>query len=189
MRVVVAMTGATGMLYGVRLLERLRGAGVETDLILSRAAVLTLHAETDIKLQAVQALATRVHSVRDIAAEIASGSCSFDAMVVVPCSAKSLAMIAHGYAENLIGRAADVTLKEHRKLILVFRETPLSRIHLQNLLAVHDAGATIVPPVPSFYHRPATIDEIVEDTVGRLLDLLGVVHGGRRWEGIAPGTG
>ena len=184
MRVVVAMTGATGMLYGVRLLERLRQAGVSTDLILSRAAVLTLHAETDVKLQEVQALATHVYSVRDIAAPIASGSCRFDAMVVVPCSAKSLAMIAHGYAENLIGRAADVTLKERRKLILVFREAPLSRIHLQNLLAVHDAGAIVMPPVPSFYHRPATIDEIVEDTVNRLLDLLGVDHGGRRWGGL-----
>jgi 4-hydroxy-3-polyprenylbenzoate decarboxylase len=105
-------------------------------------------------------------------------------MVVVPCSAKSLAMIAHGYADNLIGRTADVTLKERRKLILVFREAPLSRIHLQNLLAVHDAGAIVMPPVPSFYHRPATIDEIVEDTVNRLLDLLGVDHGGRRWGGL-----
>ncbi|HEX9639630.1 MAG TPA: UbiX family flavin prenyltransferase [Acidobacteriota bacterium] len=184
MRVVVAMTGATGMLYGVRLLERLREAGVETDLILSRAAVLTLHAETDVKLGTLQALASRTHSVRDIAAPIASGSCRFDAMVVVPCSAKTLAMIAHGYADNLIGRAADVTLKERRKLILVFREAPLSRVHLQNLLAVHDAGATIVPPVPSFYHRPSAIEELVDDTVGRLLDLLGLEHGGRRWQGL-----
>ncbi len=180
--VVVAMTGATGAIYGIRLLQALRHSGVETHLVVSRWAEATILAETSWKPAAVRALADHVWDEDDLDAPPSSGSLLTRGMLVAPCSMKSLAAIAHGITENLIHRAAEVTMKEHRALLLLVRESPLSVIHLENMLRVAKAGALVVPPVPAFYARPQTIEEIVDHTVGRMLDHVGVEHGlVRRW--------
>jgi flavin prenyltransferase len=181
-RLVVAMTGATGVIYGVRLLETLRDTPVETHLVMSGWARRTIIAETDRNPDAVLDLADQVHDEGDLAAPPASGSFLTDGMVVAPCSMKSLAAIATGVSENLVHRAADVTLKEGRRLLLLVRETPLSVIHLENMLRVAQAGALVMPPLPAFYARPRTLEELVDHTVGRVLDHFGVEHDlVRRW--------
>ncbi|QRQ87742.1 UbiX family flavin prenyltransferase [Cupriavidus oxalaticus] len=172
-RLIVAITGATGAIYGVRLLQVLRTApAVETHLLVSPAGVMNLQHELDIGRAEVEALADVVHNVRDIGATIASGSFRAHAMVVAPCSMRTLAAIAHGLSDNLITRAADVTLKERRKLVLMVRETPLNLAHLRNMTAVTEMGGIVFPPVPGFYQKPQSIAELVDHTVGRVLDLV-----------------
>jgi flavin prenyltransferase len=185
-RIVVAITGASGVVYGVRLLQVLREtAGVETHLLLSEASVLNLHQELDIKRKEVEALATVVHSVRDVGASIASGSFQSDGMIIAPCSMKTLASVAHGLSDNLIARAADVTLKERRRLVLMVRETPFNLAHLRNMTAVTEMGGIIFPPLPGFYQRPQSISEMVDHTVGRVLDLFDLPHQlTPRWNGL-----
>lgn len=174
MKLVVAVTGATGAVYAVRLLEALRSKGTEVHLVLSRWAGETLRLETNTTVDALEGLVTRCYREDDLAAPIASGSFRHNGMIVVPCSMKTLAGIAHGYAANLIMRAADVAIKEGRKLILVPRETPLSPLHLENMLALARTGVTIMPPMPAFYYRPRTIDDVVNHLVARILDHLGL---------------
>ncbi|KYH33864.1 UbiX family flavin prenyltransferase [Neomoorella mulderi] len=176
MRLVVAVTGATGAVYAVRLLEALKEAGVEVHLILSHWAGETLRLETGMGVEAVQSLAACCYQENDLAAAVASGSFQHQGMVIIPCSMKTLAGIAHGYAANLIMRVADVTLKEGRRLILVPRETPLNAIHLENMLSLARLGVVIMPPMPAFYYRPRTVDEVVNHLVGRILDQLGLPH-------------
>jgi len=185
-RIVVAITGATGAVYGVRLLEHLRAIpGVESHLVISDAAVLTLHQEVDLQRRDVEQLAHVVHKNREIGASIASGSFQSDGMVIAPCSMKTLAAVAHGLADNLVARAADVVLKERRRLILMVRETPLNLAHLRNMTAVTEMGGIVFPPLPSFYNRPATIEEMVDHTVARVLDLLGIENSvAPRWSGM-----
>jgi len=187
-RLIVAITGATGAIYGVRLLQQLRATpGIETHLVVTDAAALTLHQETGLQRKEVEALAHVVHRNRDIGAAIASGSFQTDGMIVAPCSMKSLAAIAHGLSDSLVSRAADVILKERRRLVLMVRETPFNLAHLRNMTAVTEMGGIVFPPLPSFYHRPATVDELVDHTVARVLDLVGVAHTlAPRWAGISP---
>ena len=185
-RIIVAITGATGAVYGLRLLQLLGATpGVETHLVLSDAAVLTLHQETDVGRKEIEAQAHVVHKLRDIGASIASGSFQSDGMVVAPCSMKTLAAVAHGLSDNLITRAADVVLKERRRLILMVRETPFNLAHLRNMTAVTEMGGIIFPPLPSFYHHPQSIAEMVDHTVARVIDLLGIEHSlAPRWNGL-----
>ena len=185
-RIVVALTGATGATYGVQLLKRLHATpGIESHLIISDAATLTLHQELDLQRRDVEALAHVVHRNRDIGASIASGSYQVDAMVVAPCSMKTLAAVAHGFSDNLVTRAADVILKERRRLVLMVRETPFNLAHLRNMTSVTEMGGIIFPPLPSFYHRPATIADMVEHTVDRVMDLLGIENNqAARWGGM-----
>ena len=186
-RLVVAITGASGAIYGVRLLEELRASGAaETHLVMSSSGVMTAQQELDLRRSDIEALADVVHNVKDIGATIASGSFKASGMVVAPCSMKTLASIAHGLADNLVSRAADVMLKERRRLVLVARETPLNLAHLRNMASVTEMGGIVFPPVPAFYTRPASIDELVNHTVGRLLDLFDLPHSGlvQRWEGM-----
>ncbi|MEO0315030.1 MAG: hypothetical protein RI928_1486 [Pseudomonadota bacterium] len=185
-RLVIAMTGASGALYGVRLLEQLKKAGgVETHLMISDAAALNLHHELDIKRKDVESLANVVHSVRDIGACVASGSFQSDGMVIAPCSMKTLASVAHGMCDNLISRAADVMLKERRRLILMVRETPFNLAHLRNMTAVTEMGGIIFPPLPALYQRPQTVSEMVDHTVGRVLDLLSIEQSlAPEWTGL-----
>lgn len=178
----VAITGASGVVYGVRLLEALRYADVQAHLIISEWAERTLVAETNHKPADVRALADFVYADDDLSSAPASGAFATEGMIVAPCSMKSLAAITHGVSGGLIQRAAEVTLKEHRKLLLLVREAPLSVIHLDNMLAVARAGALIVPPVPAFYSRPQSIEDIIDHTVGRVLDCFGIDHQlVRRW--------
>lgn len=174
MRLVVAMTGASGAVYGVRLLQALTARDVEVHLILSRAAREIIHRETSATVEEVITLAARAYSEEDLGAPPASGSFRHQGMIVAPCSMKTLAGIAAGYAANLIQRAADVTIKEQRRLVLLPRETPLSAIHLENMLKLARLGVVIMPPLPAFYLRPATLDEAVDQTVGRVLDFFGL---------------
>jgi 4-hydroxy-3-polyprenylbenzoate decarboxylase len=185
-RIVVAITGATGAVYGVRLLQWLSAtAGVETHLVVSDAAALTLHQELGMQRRDVEALAHVVHKNREIGASIASGSFCTDAMVIAPCSMKTLAAVAHGLSDNLIARAADVVLKERRRLVLMVRETPFNLAHLRNMTAVTEMGGIVFPPLPSFYQRPASIDDMVEHSVARVMDLLGIEHElAPRWAGM-----
>lgn len=184
-RIVVGVTGATGTIYAIRLLELLRDLDVETHLIISKWALATLKYETPLNEAQVRALAYRNYTARDMSAPAASGSFQHDGMIIVPCSMKTLAAVRGGFGDDLIARAADVTLKESRRLALVVRETPLSDIHLDNMLFLRRAGAIIFPPVPAFYTRPETVEEIVDQSVGRMLDLLGFhVAGFERWEGF-----
>jgi len=184
-RVIVAITGASGAALGVRALERLRSLDIETHLVISAAAAVTLAQETDHTLSGVQALAHANYDPRDIGAAIASGSFPVHGMIVIPCSIKTLSAIANSYANDLIVRAADVTLKEGRPLVLVVRETPLHRGHLRLMDLAARAGAVIFPPVPAFYHRPATLDDLVGDTVARALQRLGVSDAGvTPWKGV-----
>jgi len=184
LRLVVAITGATGVLYGITLLEQLKKLGVETHLILSRWARRTIELETSYTPADVAQLSDVCYAEDDLAAAISSGSFRHQGMVIVPCSMKTLAGLAHGYAENLVVRAADVTLKEGRPLILVPRETPLNIIHLENMLKLARAGAVILPPMPAFYQRPESVQDIVNQTVGRILDRLGLENDlVKRWPG------
>lgn len=177
-RIVVGISGASGSIYGIRLLEALREVpGLETHLIVSRAAKRTLVEETEYAVRDVEALATRAYDDRDIGAALASGSFRTAGMVVAPCSIKTLSALATSYADTLIARAGDVTLKEGRPLIVVVRETPLHVGHLRQMLALAEMGGVILPPVPAFYHRPKTIRDLVDHTVGRVLDRLGIAHG------------
>lgn len=173
-RIVVGISGATGIVYGVRLLELLRAAGVETHLVVSRAGDLTRAHETDLSAKELRALADVSYPITDVGAAIASGSFRTLGMVVAPCSVRSLGEIATGVTTNLLTRAADVVLKERRRLVLLVRETPLHAIHLKNMLAATEAGAIVMPPVPAFYDRPRTIDDMVTATVARVLDLFGL---------------
>ena len=190
MRLVVAISGASGAIHGVRALEALKGLGVETHLVLTDAALQTIRLETEYSRHDVEALATEVHPVADITSKIAGGSFHTDGMLVIPCSMKTLAGIASGYSDNLLLRAADVTLKERRRLVLVVRETPLSLIHIENMATVTRAGAVVLPAMPAFYHKPKTVQDLVDQVVGKTLDLLGVDHQlYRRWIGVEkPGT-
>ena len=185
-RLVVAITGATGAVYGVRLLQVLGSTpGVQTHLIISDAAALTLHHEVGMQRREVEALADVVHKNRDIGAACASGSFQSDGMIVAPCSMKTLAAVALGLSDNLISRTADVVLKERRRLVLMVRETPLNLAHLRNMTSVTEMGGIIFPPLPSFYNRPASIDQMVDHTVARVLDLFGVAHAlAPRWNGM-----
>lgn len=184
MRVVVGITGASGAIFAIRSLEVLQSVGVETHLVMSAWGARTLEHETDYTAAQVRGLATASYSINDQAALISSGSFISDGMIVVPCSVKTLSTIACGYGSDLISRAADVMLKERRRLVLVVRETPLNSIHLRNMLLLSDMGVTIFPPVPSLYNHPVTIDDLVDYTVARALDQFGVVSpGARRWSG------
>jgi 4-hydroxy-3-polyprenylbenzoate decarboxylase len=183
-RIIVGITGATGVVYGVRLLERLRDARVEAHLVISRWGARTLVHETRWSREAVEALAAAVYKSDDMGAAISSGSFHTAGMIVAPCSAKTLAAIAHGHGDSLIHRAADVVLKERRKLLLAVREAPLSEIHLENMLKLSRMGAVILPPVPAFYNNPATLDDVVDYTVTRMLDQFGIATGAAaRWTG------
>jgi 4-hydroxy-3-polyprenylbenzoate decarboxylase len=185
-RVIVAITGASGAIYGIRLLHALRRiGGVESHLLVSSAGWLNIHHELQLTKEDVHPLADVVHSVRDIGASVASGSLTTHGMIVAPCSMKTLASIAHGLSDNLICRAADVTLKERRRLVLMVRETPLNLVHLRNMTAVTEMGGIVFPPVPAFYSKPATLDEMVDYTVARVVDLLSLGPSlAPAWEGL-----
>lgn len=184
-RIIVGVTGATGTLFAIRLLEILRQLEIESHLILSKWAQATMKYETDMSWEEFQALATKSYVMKDMAAPPSSGSFLHDGMIVVPCSMKTLAAIRSGYCDDLISRSADVCLKERRKLVLVTRETPLSAVHLDNMAFLDRAGATIFPPVPAFYTRPKSIADLIDQSVGRMLDALGIhVDGFERWEGM-----
>lgn len=186
MRLIVGMTGATGAPLGVSLLQALREMpGVETHLVLSKWAKTTIELETPYSVREVSALADFCHNLTDQAATISSGSFRTDGMIIIPCSMKTLAGIRAGYAEGLVGRAADVVLKEGRKLVLVPREMPLSTIHLENMLALSRMGVAMVPPMPAFYNHPQTVDDITQHIVARVLDQFGLEHpNARRWQGL-----
>lgn len=184
-RLVVGLTGASGALYGVRLLARARSLGVETHLVATAAGVLNAHHELGIDRRALDALADHSHAPGDIGACIASGSFDAAAMAVAPCSMKTLAAVAHGLSDNLLTRAADVMLKERRRLLLMVRETPLNLAHLRNMTAATEIGAIVFPPLPAFYHRPKTVDELVDDTVERALALLNIAGAQPKpWQGL-----
>jgi len=177
-KLIIAITGTTGVIYGVKMIEYLHEheEDIETFLVISDAAKRILTLETSVTPEALSKKASWYFEPEDIAAPIASGSFLTDGMVIIPCSTKTLAAIANGYSDNLIARAADVTLKERRKLIVVPRETPLNKIHLRNMLSLSEAGAIVLPPVPAFYYEPKTIDEIINYTIGKVLDVLGIEH-------------
>ncbi len=175
-RIVIGISGASGVTYGVRLLSLLKESDYETHLILSEAAKLNIEIETDYTPDAVQAMASHVYDHKNMAAALSSGSFLTNGMVVIPCTIKTLSGIAHSYNENLLVRAADVTLKEKRKLVLVVRETPLHVGHLRLMTLAAEMGAHILPPVPSFYHQPKTIEDIVDQTIGKVFDYLGIAH-------------
>jgi polyprenyl P-hydroxybenzoate/phenylacrylic acid decarboxylase-like protein len=185
-RLIVAMTGATGSIYGLRILEALRRkGGWETHLIVSDAGMLNAWQEYRLARKDITKLADVVHSVRDVGATISSGSFITAGMVIAPCSMKTLAAVANGFSDNLISRAADVVLKERRRLVLITREAPLNLAHIRNMASVTEMGGVIFPPVPAFYSRAKTIDDLVNHTVGRVLDLFGVEHAGiQRWQGM-----
>ena len=189
-RLIVAITGATGAVYGVRLLQALSSMpGIETHAVVSEAGVLNLHQELGMNRKDAEALAHHAHNPRDVGAAIASGSFLSEGMIVAPCSMKTLAAVAHGLSDNLVARAADVVLKERRKLVLMVRETPFNLAHLRNMTAVTEMGGIVFPPLPGFYHKPQTIDEMVDHTVGRVLDLFGLAHElAPRWNGLKPDT-
>ena len=186
-RIVVAITGASGAVYGIRLLQVLRETpGLQTHLVVSEAGWRNLQQEQDLDRASIEALAHQVHDVRNIGAAIASGSFRCAGMVIAPCSMRTLAAVAHGLADNLITRAADVMLKERRRLVLMVRETPLNLAHLRNMVSVTEMGAVVCPPLPAFYLRPQSVAEIVDASVARVLDLLDVPHAlSSRWEGLA----
>ena len=190
---VVGITGASGAIYGVRLLEILRTSGIAAHLIISKSAVQTLNEETGLPPEAARALAREVYSNNDLGAAVSSGSFKTRGMIVIPCSIRTLSDIAYGDTDTLISRAADVTLKERRRLVLIVRETPLHAGHLRSMMAATENGAIIMPPVPAFYHRPRTIDDIVNQTVGRALDLFeidpGIVKRWRSEQGGSAGGG
>lgn len=185
-RLIVAITGATGAVYGVRLLQFLRATGLaETHVLVSEAGLLSLHQELGMKRRELDALADASYALRDVGASLASGSFQSHGMVVAPCSMKTLAAIAHGLSDNLITRAADVVLKERRRLVLMVREAPLNLAHLRNMTAVTEMGGIIFPPVPAFYQHPQNIEQMIDHTLGRVLDLFGLANTlAPRWDGI-----
>ena len=184
MRLIVGITGATGVVMGIRLLEALKACSVETHLVVSRWGQRTIRHETRYTMDEVGALASVTYNPADMGAAISSGSFLTDGMVVIPCSMRTLAGVAHGYGEHLIHRAADVILKERRKLVLVPRETPLSEVHIENMLKLSRMGAAMLPPVPAFYNHPQSIDDIVDHVVARVLDQFGLAAPfAKRWEG------
>ena len=185
-RLIVAMTGATGSIYGLRILETLRRkGGWETHLIVSDAGMLNAWQEYKLARRDITKLADVVHNVRDVGASISSGSFITAGMVVAPCSMKTLSAVANGFSDNLISRAADVILKERRRLVLITREAPLNLAHIRNMASVTEMGGVIFPPVPAFYSRAKTIDDLVNHTVGRVLDLFGIAHEDiSRWQGM-----
>jgi 4-hydroxy-3-polyprenylbenzoate decarboxylase len=181
-RLIVGISGASGVIYGVRLLQALKELPVETHLVMTRTAEVALAHETDWKVEDVRRLADVAFGIDDLAAAISSGSYRTIGMIVAPCSMRSLGEIAHGITSNLLTRAADVVLKERRRLVLVARETPLHAIHLRNMATLAEIGAIIAPPVPAFYNRPKTLDDVVDHTVGRILDLFDLDTGKvKRW--------
>ena len=184
-RLVVGISGSSGPQFGVALLRTLRDLGsVETHLVVSEGARTTIPLEMDLAVQEVEALADVVYKAGDLGAAIASGSFLTMGMVIIPCSMKTLAAVAWGHSSDLLSRAADVSLKERRRLVLVTRETPLNLAHLRNMVAVTEAGAVVLPPVPAFYHRPATIEDLLQHTVGKVLDQFGIEHQAfKRWQG------
>jgi flavin prenyltransferase len=184
-RLIVGMTGASGAIYGVRLLRLLRASGIETHLVMSRSAKITLSQEMDIGAAEVSALASVVHQVDNVGASIASGSFRTMGMVIAPCSMRSLAEIATGATSSLVTRAADVVLKERRRLVLIVREAPLHLGHLRSMAAVTEIGAIVYPPVPAFYARPASLEQMVDHTLGRVLDLFDIANDAvSRWGGL-----
>lgn len=186
-RIVLGVSGASGVIYGIRLLEVLKQASVEVHLVMTPAAKITIAAETGYSAEAVEKMASTVHRFNDISATLASGSYKTDGMVIVPCSMHTLGALASGYADNLLVRAAEVTLKERRPLIVVPRETPLTLIHIENMERIARAGAIVLPAMPAFYERPKTIDELVDHLVGKILDLLGIDNElFKRWSGLKP---
>lgn len=188
-RLVVGISGASGVIYGIRLLEVLRQQAVETHLVMSKAAELTIAHETDIRPAEIRRLADHNYPVADVGAAIASGSFKTMGMVIAPCSVRSMAEIATGVTSNLLTRAADVTLKERRRLVLMLRETPLHTGHLRSMLQISEMGGIIAPPVPGFYARPANLQDLIDHTVGRVLDLFGLEAGlVKRWGDAAAAT-
>lgn len=189
-RLIVAITGATGAVYGVRLLEVLSEMpNIETHLVVSDSGLLNLQQELEMNRTQLKALADVTHHINNIGASIASGSFQSDGMVVAPCSMRTLAAVAHGLSDNLITRAADVMLKERRRLILMVRETPFNLAHLRNMTSVTEMGGIVYPPLPCFYHRPQTIADIIDHTISRVVDLLGISHTmAPRWEGLVEVT-
>jgi flavin prenyltransferase len=185
---VVGITGGSGVIYGIRLLEVLKkkeSVGIETHLIVSPSAAITIKAETEFSAKHVESLATKIHRFGDISAPLASGSFKFDSMVIVPCSMHTLGAIASGIADNLLVRSAEVTLKERRRLILVPRETPLTLIHLQNMVRAAEAGAIVLPAMPAFYEKPKSLNDLIDHLVGKILDLLEIEHElFARWAGL-----
>jgi 4-hydroxy-3-polyprenylbenzoate decarboxylase len=177
----IAITGASGSILGIQFLEELKKLDIKTELIISESAEIIIKTETDYKIEDVHSLATKNYSVNDLTASPASGSYKVDTMVIIPCSMKTLAAIANGYSDNLITRVADVMLKERRKLILVVRETPFSAIHLENMLKLSKLGVVIFPPIPSYYHKPTNIDDLIKHTIGRILDQIGIEIDIKRW--------
>ena len=183
-RLVIGITGATGSIYAVRMLQVLQGVqDVESHLVISTSGVLNIKHELDIGRHEVQALADHVHGVRDVGATLASGAFQTAGMVIAPCSMRTLAAVAHGLSDNLITRAADVTLKERRRLVLMVRETPFNLAHLRNMTAVTEMGGIVFPPLPAFYHRPRSLEEMVDHTVARVLELFDIAVPGPTWEG------
>jgi flavin prenyltransferase len=183
--IIVGISGASGAIYGIRTLEALRDANVETHLTISQMGAVTIAEETDYSPEQVQKLADYYYSPKELGACISSGSAKVSGMVIAPCSMRSLAEIATGVTNTILTRSADVMLKERRKLVLMTRETPLNSIHIQNMAIVTQAGGIIAPPVPAYYHHPETIDDIVNQTVGRVLDLFEIPNNlARRWEGL-----
>jgi 4-hydroxy-3-polyprenylbenzoate decarboxylase len=183
-KIIVGITGATGVIYGIRLLEVMRDLGIESHVVISEAAKQNIIIETDFSVDEVEKFAHRLYEPKNLAASISSGSFKTDGMVIVPCTIKTLSGIANSYNDNLITRAADVVLKEKRRLILVARETPLHKGHLQLMSQAADLGAVILPPVPAFYHGPRTIQDLIDHIVGKILDLMDVEHNlYRRWNG------
>lgn len=179
--ILISITGASGIIIAVKLLKILKDKGINTELIISKAAEKVIKAETEYKISDLHQLSTKYYDVDDLAAPPASGSHKIDAMIIVPCTMKTLAAIANGYADNLITRAADVIIKEKRKLVLVVRESPISAIHLENMLKLARLGVIIAPPVPSYYIKPESVDQLVNYTVGRILDQIAIDIGIKRW--------
>jgi flavin prenyltransferase len=184
LRLVIAITGASGVIYGIRMLETLKKLGVESHLIMSDWGARNVKIETEYTVDYVRSLPSKVHEDDNLAAPVSSGSFKTDGMAVVPCSMKTLASIANGFDDSLISRAAGVCLKEQRKMVVVPRETPLSKIHLDNMAKLATAGGVIVPAMPGFYYKPKTIDDLVNHVVGKVLDQFGIEHGlFKRWGG------
>jgi 4-hydroxy-3-polyprenylbenzoate decarboxylase len=187
-KLVVGISGASAAIYGIRMLEAVQSLNVESHLVISEPARKIIPLETDYQIQDVEAMANYVYPIDDVGAAIASGSFRTDGMVIIPCSIKSLSAVANSYNDNLLARAADVTLKEKRRLVLVVRETPLHKGHLRLMLDAADMGGVIYPPMPAFYSMPQTIDDLVNHTVGKVLDLFDIEHNLlNRWKGLAKG--
>ena len=186
MVLIISITGATGAIYGIRLLEVLAAKkDIETHLVISDAGKINIKHETDWTIEDIRALADYSYDVNDIGARLASGSFKRDGMIVVPCSMKTLSALANSYTDNLLIRAGDVTLKERKRLVLLVRETPLHVGHIRNMERLSEMGAIIMPPVPAFYHRPKTIQDIIDHTIGKVLDIFGIEHNlFQRWSGL-----